>query len=267
MQGNVVTKTMVARQAYRWCDSFQLHCATDRAHNGLLGVQDHSDLKLLAFKIAFCDMKRLWLFRFPPGWDSGPSQVTPPGILPSFPVTVIIYAPEAATVDYLRTQSRGLPRSTCGLPHILTNIFYNVKHKQKCCITVLPRRSSLISAESELAYACLSPRFCRAIFFRSHPYRRFFMARRAILQGVCARGCFCFWGLLAEDYSLPVPVCQHHHDVQGCQEINKVKKGVIISHTIILIAYYLLTSFLLITWNNKINKTWALMRTVNRSCT
>lgn len=33
---------------------------------------------LLAFKIAFCSMKRLGLFRFLSRWDATLSQITPP---------------------------------------------------------------------------------------------------------------------------------------------------------------------------------------------
>lgn len=44
----------------------------------------------------------------------------------------------------------------------------------------------------------------------------------------------------------PVPVCEHHHDVQRGQEINKMKEGITISYTFLFITYHLLASFLLV---------------------
>ena len=66
----------------------------------------------------------------------------------------------------------------------------------------------------------------------------------------CSRGCFNFTTPSGNYNNLPVPVCQHHHDVQRCQEVNEMKEGVAICHTLFLIIYYLL-SFLLITCNEK----------------
>lgn len=49
--------------------------------------------------------------------------------------------------------------------------------------------------------------------------------------------------------SSPVPICEHHHNIQRGQEVNEVKKGVTVSHFFLFIAYYFLPSFLLISCN------------------
>lgn len=55
----------------------------------------------------------------------------------------------------------------------------------------------------------------------------------------------------APDWGSPVPVCQHHHDVQGGQKINEVKEGITVGHTLLFVAYHLLASFLLIICKTK----------------
>ena len=47
-------------------------------------------------------------------------------------------------------------------------------------------------------------------------------------------------------WSLPGPVCQHHHDIQRRQEENEVKERVAVCHAFLFVIYHLLTFLLVI---------------------